>query len=79
MGSCGAPTNSWGYTFCGGPVIASPPPSFCSVFACIASFWNQTNGYVEQCRDGLFSHSGGARGACSSHGGNSRPLNAPGG
>lgn len=74
VGTCGAPTNPWGYTFCGGSVIASPPANFCSVFACIPSFWNQVNGYVMQCRDGLFSHSGGVRGSCSSHGGNNRAL-----
>jgi hypothetical protein len=75
--TCGAPANPWGFTFCGGSVISSPPADLCSVFACIASFWRQTNGYVIQCRDGLLSHSGGARGSCSSHGGNSRPLYAP--
>jgi hypothetical protein len=73
-GTCGATANPWGYTFCGGSVIGTPPASFCSVFACIPSFWNQTNGYVVQCRDGLFSHSGGVRGSCSSHGGNGRTL-----
>jgi hypothetical protein len=77
-GSCGATPNPWGYTFCGGAVITSPPANFCSVFACIASFWNQANGYVVQCRDGLFSHSGGVRGSCSSHGGNGRTLYAAG-
>jgi hypothetical protein len=76
QGACGAPANPWGYTFCGGSVITSPPANFCSAFACIASFWNQTNGYVVQCRDGLFSHSGGVRGSCSSHGGNGRTLYA---
>jgi hypothetical protein len=76
--TCGATSNPWGYTFCGGSVIASPPANFCSVFACIASFWNQTNGYVVQCMDGLFSHSGGVRGSCSSHGGNGRTLYASG-
>src|SRR5262249_22783269 len=39
---------------------------FCTVFACIASFCNQTNGYVV--RDALFSNSGRARGSCPSHG-----------
>jgi hypothetical protein len=72
--TCGATSNPWGFTFCGGATIATPPVSFCSVFACIPSFWNQTNGYVIQCKDGVMSHSGGVRGSCSSHGGNSRPL-----
>ncbi len=75
--ACGAPANPWGYTFCGGTVLTSPPSNLCSYFACIASFWNQTNGYVARCRDGLLSHSGGVRGACSSHGGVAGPLFAP--
>src|SRR5438132_1113402 len=53
--TCGAPANPWNFTFCGAQVIRTPPPSFCSVFACIPTFWRQTNGYVMQCRDGLFS------------------------
>jgi hypothetical protein len=57
-------------------VIQSPSSEFCTYFPCIPSFWSSTNGYVEQCRDGLFSHSGGVRGSCSSHGGNNRPLYA---
>jgi len=73
---CGAPPNPWNYTFCAGQTIKSPPADLCRVFACIPSFWNQTRGYVMQCRDGLLSHSGGIRGSCSSHGGNSRPLYA---
>jgi endonuclease YncB( thermonuclease family) len=76
-GLCGAPPNPWSYTYCGGQTIKSPPANLCSIFACITSFWNQTRGYVMQCRDGLLSHSGGIRGSCSYHGGNSRPLYAP--
>lgn len=73
--TCGAPANPWGYHFCGsGSFIASPPASFCDYFDCIASFWERTNGYVMQCEDGMFSHSGGQRGSCSHHGGNYRPL-----
>ncbi len=72
---CGAPSNPWGYNFCGAGTISSPPGSFCSYFNCIPSFWKSTNGYVEQCADGMYSHSGGRQGACSSHGGNQRPLN----
>ncbi|HEV7677504.1 MAG TPA: hypothetical protein VGQ42_02930 [Candidatus Dormibacteraeota bacterium] len=74
---CGAPSNPWGYNFCGGTTIASPPANFCGYFNCIPSFWKQTNGYVAQCNDGLFSHSGGRSGACSSHGGEQRPLLGP--
>jgi hypothetical protein len=75
--NCGAPSNPWGYNFCGGNYIYSPPGSFCSYFSCIPSFWKSTNGYVEQCVDGMFSHSGGRHGSCSYHGGNQRPLYGP--
>jgi hypothetical protein len=74
VSSCGAPSNPWRYNFCGGSVISDPPTSFCNYFSCIPSFWSSTNGYVEQCSDGMFSHSGGRRGSCSYHGGNYRPL-----
>jgi len=71
---CGAPANPWHYNFCGGTVINSPASSFCSYFPCIPSFWQSTNGYAEECVDGKYSHSGGRSGACSSHGGEMRPL-----
>jgi hypothetical protein len=66
--------NPWGYNFTPGRLIYSAPDDFCSYFDCIASFWNSTNGYVAQCSDGMFSHSGGRPGACSWHGGTRRPL-----
>ena len=77
--TCGAPVNLWGYNFCSGSArtIAAAPSNFCSYFNCIASFWNQTNGYVVQCADGTYSHSGGVRGSCSSHRGVGRTLYAP--
>lgn len=72
---CGAPQNPWNYNFCsGGSTISSPPGTFCSYFNCIKSFWQSTNGYVMQCQDGMYSHSGGVSGSCSQHGGNLRPL-----
>jgi hypothetical protein len=71
---CGAPPNPWNYNFCGGALISAPPGSFCSYFNCIASFWTSTLGYVDQCVDGTYSHSGGRKGACSSHGGERQPL-----
>jgi hypothetical protein len=78
---CGAPANPWHYNFCGGSTIDPPPSSFCSYFACIASFWTEdipNDGYVIQCVDGRYSDSGGeAGGVCSSHGGPSRTLYAP--
>lgn len=73
---CGAPSNPWGYNFCsGGTVIDNPPHTFCDVFTpCIASFWTSTSGYVVQCVDGSYSHSGGRSGVCSDHGGEKRAL-----
>lgn len=75
--TCGAASNPWGYNFCGGNYIYSPPGNFCSYFSCIPSFWKSTNGHVEQCADNTFSHSGGRQGSCSYHGGNQRPLYGP--
>jgi hypothetical protein len=69
-----APSNPWGYDFCPGSVITNVPSSACSYFNCIKSFWNQTNGYLEECSDGTYSHSGGRSGACSSHGGEWRAV-----
>lgn len=74
----GAPPNPWCYTFTDtGKLIYRPPSSFCTYFNCIKSFWQHTNGYVDECRDGTYSHSGGVQGACSYHGGELRPLYAP--
>jgi hypothetical protein len=73
VSTCGAPSNPWGYNFCGGSVISAPPSTFCSYFDCIGNFWNG-RGYVMQCRDATFSKSGGISGSCSQHGGNSRAL-----
>ena len=75
---CGSPLNPWCFSVVsGGSVIYSPPSDLCSWIDCIPSFWDSTNGYVIQCADGEFSHSGGVSGSCSSHGGNSRPLYRP--
>ena len=41
---------------------------FCSTHQCIENFPNG-NGYIVQCADGEWSHSGGLSGACSDHGG----------
>jgi hypothetical protein len=75
LSTCGAPSNPWGYNFCGrGSTISSPPDSFCDYFDCIPSFWDSTNGYVMECDDSMYSHSGGRSGSCSHHGGNNRAL-----
>jgi hypothetical protein len=72
---CGSPRNPWCFSVTsGGSLIYSPPFNFCSWLDCISSFWSSTNGYVIQCGDGEFSHSGGVQGSCSSNGGNWRPL-----
>jgi hypothetical protein len=70
----GVNCNPWGYNFSPGNLIYSPPGNFCAYFNCIPSFWSSTNGYVEECQDATFSHSGGRSGSCSYHGGNWRPL-----
>jgi PASTA domain len=72
---CGSPLNPWCFSVGGGgSMIYRPPATLCTWINCIASFWSYTNGYVIQCVDGEFSHSGGVSGSCSSHGGNWRPL-----
>lgn len=74
--TCGAPRNPFGYTLCPtGQLIYAPPSSFCSYFDCIPNFPNGT-GYVVECNDSMFSHSGGRQGACSYHDGEQRPLYA---
>ncbi len=71
---CGAPPNPWGYNFCGGNNIYSPPSTFCTYFVCIATFWTTANGYVVECNDAAYSHSGGQSGVCSHHGGMRQAL-----
>jgi hypothetical protein len=74
---CGDPLNPWCYSVTsGGSVIYNPPGTLCNFLNCISSFWSYTNGYVEQCANGEFSHSGGVQGSCSQQGGNWRPLYA---
>jgi hypothetical protein len=70
---CGAPKNPWNFNFCGGSTITDPPDDFCSYFDCIDNFWKGV-GYVIQCKDNMFSQSGGRQGSCSYHGGNRRSL-----
>ena len=66
--------NPWGYDFNPGAVIYSPDASFCTYFNCIKSFWRNTSGYVEECADYTYSHSGGRYGVCTDHGGPLRTL-----
>lgn len=69
--------NPWGYNFNAGRVIYDPNPDFCAYFTCIKSFWESTNGYVVECWDGEYSHSGGRPGACSRNGGVEAALLEP--
>ena len=74
--TCGAPANPDGYNFCGrGGLIYTFPSDFCDYFDCIASYPNGT-GYIDECSDETYSHSGGRPGACSHHGGELRPVDA---
>jgi hypothetical protein len=77
---CGAPLNPWCFSVnVGGSIIYRAPADLCLYINCITTFWSSTDGYVIQCGDGAFSHSGGVSGSCSSHGGNRRPLYRPAG
>src|SRR6266496_4817662 len=60
--------NPWGYDFTPGTTITNPPADFCNYFTCVSTFWTATNGYVVECGNGDYSHSGGVRGACSRDG-----------
>jgi hypothetical protein len=71
--TCGAPNNPYGYNFCSGSHIYNAPGDICDYFSCIANFSNGT-GYMEECKDGTYSMSGGKRGACSDHGGEERAV-----
>jgi hypothetical protein len=66
--------NQWGYDFTPGNSIYDPNPGFCTVFACVSTFWTKTSGYVAECGNGKYTHSGGVSGACSRDGGVSQIL-----
>lgn len=65
----GVNNNPWGYDFNPGSYIYNPNSGFCGYFSCVSTFWTSTNGYVVQCANNEYSHSGGVRGACSRDGG----------
>jgi hypothetical protein len=74
MSLCGAPSNPYGYNYCGrGVRIYDPKPDICLYFDCIPAFGDGV-GYMIECQDGMVSMSGGRRGSCSHHGGNRRPV-----
>jgi hypothetical protein len=69
--------NPWCYNFVPGNYIYIPPSGFCGYFNCILSFIEPDDpgdGYIVECNDGMYSQSGGERGACSYHHGVIRPL-----
>ncbi len=68
--------NPWGYNFNKGKKIAHPSTAFCHYFTCIGNF-AKGKGYVEECKDGKYSKSGGRSGSCADHRGNWRPLLGP--
>jgi hypothetical protein len=78
VSTCGAPPNPWGYNFCGGNLISSPPQDFCSVFPCVAHFWDQKKpDHVVECSDGTYAEDSRGAGSCLSHNGEMRPLYGP--
>jgi hypothetical protein len=72
----GVNCNPWGYNFIPGNLIYNPPAGFCNYFACVTNFYKPHPGYIIECNDGLYTQSGGLRGACLPHGGVLRPLYA---
>jgi hypothetical protein len=70
--------NPWGYNFTCCKQIFSPPANFCNgvYFTCVPRFATQT-GYVVECKDGMYSKSGGIVGVCSKHNGYWQTLFAP--
>lgn len=74
--------NPWCYTFSGPmahQVIYNPNAAFCDgqYFTCVSDFWTADRGYVVECANGVYSHSGGVSGACSRDGGVSATLYQP--
>jgi hypothetical protein len=55
---------------------SSSAASFCSTHDCIPNFPNGI-GFIVQCADGTWSHSGGIQGACSDHGGEQQRRTGP--
>ena len=68
--------NPWGYNWGCCDRIFNPPTDFCTFFSCVTTFNNGTS-YVVECRDGLFSATGGSKSTCSGHNGHKRTLLMP--
>lgn len=58
----------------GGTLVYGPPSTFCDYFTCVSTFWTATSGYVAECNDSHYTHSGGVSGACSRNGGVLAPV-----
>jgi hypothetical protein len=72
--TCGAPSNPYGYNFCGvGTYIYSPKSGTCTYFNCI-EYFGEGRGYMVECNDGTYSMSGGIPDVCSYHEGMERPV-----
>lgn len=70
--------NPYDYTLTNtGHILYQPAADVCTWLKCIPSFWQHTNGYVDLCNDGYYSHSGGVTGACSKHGNERQPVYQP--
>jgi hypothetical protein len=74
----GVNNNPYGYDFddTGNRIYDEEPPDFCDYFKCASDFWTNIplGGYVVECQDGQFSHTGGTKYACAGHNGVKRVL-----
>ncbi|WFE33930.1 hypothetical protein [Micromonospora sp. WMMD975] len=70
---CGAPTNPFGYDYCGGDRIRKPAAGVCEWFECVPGFWSG-RGWLVQCRDGTISRTGGQPDVCAGHQGLRRTV-----
>jgi hypothetical protein len=59
-----------------GKLIRQPASGLCRYVSCVSTFWKDTRGYVVECKDDRYSHSGGIKGACSRNKGVKQPLYA---
>jgi hypothetical protein len=71
--------NPYGYDFNptnGNEIYDEIPGDFCHYFKCTSDFWSNRplGGYVVECQDGYFSHTGGTKYACQNDGGVKRIL-----
>lgn len=60
------PANPWGYNYEpeAGHYIYDAPVNFCRYFKCLQPFGSSNDGFVVECNDGSYSHSGGNPDAC---------------